>query len=181
MPHKVTSLTAADALIVILGAFAQAALDLPYRLRFANPAANYWTVAVLCAFVPILAVLAMRTIPIAWLRRTGFVVAGLVALPCLVVSSCAMLGAPARAEADKSYELLSEAQAGAVMYRLYRSDCGATCAVGLDLREERDLPLGVKLVSPKWSLYRAAEGSVKLEQSAVLVVHGENVLGKVAR
>lgn len=181
MPHRTLRLTAAVALVLIVGAFMQAALDLPYRIRFAPPAANYWVVAAGAALVPLLLLLLLRTVPKSWLRRVGIVATGVLVFPCLLISSCAMLEAPSPSQPDTSYELLSEAHANAVAYRLYRTNCGATCAFGLDLREERDLIFGVKLVSPKWSLYRASEGSVKVEQSSVLVVHGEEILGKVAR
>ncbi len=166
---------------MILAVFAQAMLDLPYRIRLANPAANYWAVAVLSILAPILVLTLARSINKAWLRRMGLVVSVLIALPCLAVSSCAMLEAPEFSETDGSYELLSEAYGGRFAYRLYRTNCGATCSYGLELREELVLPLGLKLVSPKWSLYPGSEGAVKMEQSSVLVVNGVDVLGKVAR
>jgi hypothetical protein len=172
---------AAAGLAVILALIAQAMLDLPFRIRSENPATNYWIVAGLSILAPVLLFLVARPIPNALVRRTGLVAAAVIAIPCVAVSSCAMLEAPKLSERDGSYELLSEAYAGPLAYRLYRTNCGATCAFGLELREERELPLGMKLVSPRWSLYRASEGTVKVEQSAVLVVKGEDVLGKVAR
>lgn len=166
---------------IILAVFAQAMLDLPYRVRFANPAANYWAVAVLSIAAPCLLFIVVRTITQVWLRRMGLVATVVIALPCLAISSCAMMEAPKPSEVDGSYELLSEAYAGPVAYRLYRTNCGATCAYGLELREERNFLPGMKLVSPKWSLYRASEGAVKVDHSSVLVVKGGDVLGKVVR
>lgn len=181
MPYRRLHVAAAAGLAAILVLVAQAMLDLPFRIRSENPATNYWVVAALSLLVPVLLFIVVRPIPNAWVRRIGLVATAVMALPCLAVSSCAMLEAPKPSETDGSYELLSEAYAGPLAYRLYRTNCGATCAFGLELREERDLLLGMRLVSPKWSLYRASEGAVKVEQSAVLVVKGDDVLAKVAR
>lgn len=181
MPHRKLRFAAAGVLAAILALFAQAILGLPFRIRLANPAANYWVVAALSISVPVLLFIVVRPIPKAWLRRIGLVATAVIALPCLAVSSCAMLEAPKPSQPDGSYELLSEAYAGRLAYRLYRTNCGATCAFGLELREERELPLGMKLVSPRWSQYHASEGTVKVEQSSVLVVKGEDVLARVAR
>ena len=181
MPHRSVRVIAWAALALILALCMQAMLGLPYRPRFASVRANYWAVAALAAVMPVLAFLVAKSIPRTWLRRLVFVGAGVVMLPCVLISSCAVLEAPRPAEADSSFELLSETSAGKVAYRLYRTNCGATCAYGLELREELALPFGVKLVSPKWSLYRASEGALKLEAASVLVVNGDDVLGKVAR
>jgi hypothetical protein len=181
MPHKAVRFIATMALIFILAVLAQAVLELPYRPRFASPTANYWAVAALSALTPLIAYFLARRVPRKWLRRIGYVGATALLLPCLLISSCAMLEAPRPFGPDTSYEFLSEARAGRFAYRLYRTNCGATCAYGLDLREELNLPFGTKLVSPIWSLYRASEGTVKLEESSVVVVNGGGVLGKVAR
>lgn len=125
-------------------------LDLPYRPRLSTPAANYWAVALLAVLTPALLFLVAR------------------------------FETPRPSEADGSYELVGQAQAERVSYRLYRTDCGATCSFGLELREELDLPFGVKLVMPKWSMYRAAEGTVRVEGSSLLIENGNDVLGKVA-
>ena len=101
----------------------------------------------------------------------------LLLLPSLMISGCAALEAPrVNEKVDGSYELISEASGKSSNFRLYRTNCGATCAFGLDLREERDMFLGVKLVSPIWSLYRASEGRVVVDKSTVTVIHGNNIL-----
>jgi hypothetical protein len=181
MPPKAVRFLATTALMLILVVAAQAVLGLPYRPRFASPTANYWAVAALSTLTPVLAYFLALTVPRKWLRRTGYVCATALLLPCLFISSCAMLEAPRPSGPDTSYELLSEARAGRFAYRLYRTDCGATCAYGLDLREELDLSFGAKLVSPIWSLYGASEGAVKLENSSVVVVNRGGMLGRVAR
>lgn len=181
MPLSRSHIAALVVLGLILGTFVQSALDMPYRPRFANSALNFWAVAIAALLVPILTGWVARSFSPAWPRRVGLALAVLLSLPCLLVSSCAALEAPAFAEADTGYELLSEARAGAVIYRLYRTNCGATCAFGLDLREEREFLGGIKLVSPLWSLYRASEGQLHVGQSAVRVINGGVVLAEVKR
>jgi hypothetical protein len=181
MPHRTERLVAAAALALIFALFAQTALGVPYRPRFVSPVANYWTVAVLAALTPLLAFYVARSVAQKWLRRSGLIGSVLLLLPCVLVSSCAAFLAPSSASQDAGYELVSEAKARMVTYRLYRTNCGATCAYSLELREELDLPLGTKLVSPKWSKYRASHGVLKLEESSVLILWEKNVLGKVVR
>lgn len=168
-------------LVFIAVIFLQAVLDLPYRPRFSSPALNYWIVAALAALTPVLIFLAASTIPKIWVRRTALICAMLLALPCLLVSSCALLEAPHTSEADLSYQPLSEAPTERFVYRLYRTDCGATCANGLELREELDLAFGAKLVTTRWSLYPASEGTLKLDKSSVLVVNKNSIIGAISR
>ncbi len=47
--------------------------------------------------------------------------------------------------------------------RLYRSDCGATCAYGLVLRKELDTGLGIVFVRSLWSRNRAYEGRLQMQ------------------
>lgn len=182
MPHRSSSqLLSLIALGFILVLFAQAMLGLPYRPRMTAPLGNYWAVAILAVLTPLLLFLVARTTQRKWIRQTCQVTVGLLAFPCLFVSGCAVLEAPRPSETDEAYELLAEERAERVSYRLYRTNCGATCSFGLELREELDLPLGVKLVTPKWSLYRADKGTVKVEGSSIIIVNGDDVLGRVAR
>jgi hypothetical protein len=181
MPPKAVRFLATTVLVIIVAVIAQAVLGLPYRPRFASPAANYWAVAALSALTPLLTYFLAPRIPRKWMHLSSFVGATALLLPCLFISSCAMLEAPRLFGPDTSYEFLSEVRTGRFAYRIYRTNCGATCAYGLDLREELDLPFGVKLVSPIWSLYGASEGAVKLEESSVVVVNKGGMLGKVAR
>lgn len=181
MHPKSTRFIASAGLALILAMFAQAMLNLPYRPRLASPVANYWAVAALAALTPLLGFAVARTMRSNWLRPAAYIGAALLVIPCILISSCALLEAPRAAGVDRSYELLSEARADRFSYRLYRTNCGATCPYGLELREELDLPFGVKLISPKWSLYRASEGAVRVERSAVVVVRGDDVLARVER
>jgi hypothetical protein len=166
--------TSRDAALAAIGLiftlYLQSVMNFPHQPRFTSSALNYWAVAFAALLLPVLIGLVALTLPQARRRRFGVILAGLLGLPCFFVSSCAALDAPALASSDLSYELLSEARSDSTVWRLYRTNCGATCAFGLDLREERELLGGIKLVSPKWSQYRASEGVLQLEGTKVRVV-----------
>jgi hypothetical protein len=176
MTAKATQVTPLLLLAVMLGATAQGIFGLPYQLRLSSATANYWTFSVAVIFFPILLGWLAMSISRRWIRRFSFVCAILLSLPCLAISSCAALEAPQLGHGDLSYELLSEANDDAITYRLYRTNCGATCPYGLDLRKERELFLGVKVVSPLWSKYQAFAGEVTVNDSKIQVSHGEDVL-----
>lgn len=179
--NQPTRVVAILGLTLILGSALQATFDWPYRLRFASPAANYWAVAIGGILVPILLLWLSRPLARPWVRRTGMTLACLMVVPCLLISSCAALEAPSPGSSDSSYELLSEVQTGSSAFRLYRTNCGATCAFGLDLREERDLFGGLKMVSSKWGMYRASDGELRLDQASVLVVDAGRIVARVPR
>jgi hypothetical protein len=181
MPIKRVHVFAWLLLALLAGSFVQGVLGWPYQLRFASSWVNYWAFAVAAIFFPFLAGFLVMSLSAKWARRLSFVFAALLIFPCLLMASCAALDAPQRGKVDASYELISEAGDGAVAYRLYRTNCGATCAYGLSLREERNLFLGAKLVSPRWGIYRASEGQVVLKDSKILVLDGGSVLVELSR
>lgn len=168
-------------LALLAGSFVQGVLGWPYQLRFASSWVNYWAFTVAAIFFPFLVGFLALSLSAKWARRLSFAFAVLLFIPCLLMASCAAFDAPQGGKVDESYELISEAGDGSTTYRLYRTNCGATCAHGLSLREERSLLLGTKLVSPRWELYRASEGQVVLKDSKILVVDGGGVLGELSR
>jgi hypothetical protein len=180
-PLQATRLAAAGVLLLVLAGLLQGAFDLPYRPRFANPAINHWALGMLSLAVPLLLLVLGSCVREALLRRAAYMAAALVALPCLALFGLALVTAPPLAGPDPTYELVSEAPAGELVYRLYRSDCGAACSAGLELREERELRWGLKMVSTRWFLRRATEGSVRLEPGSITVTHGADVIGTVPR
>ncbi len=176
--HRGNSLFLALLILALIAVMmTQSIYKLPYQVRFTLPALNYWIGAVMALSVPVLLFWISRSLGRKWIRGLVMSLSVLLLLPSLVISGCAALDAPAANERlDGSYELISEAAGESSNFRLYRTNCGATCSFGLDLREERDTFLGVKLVSPMWSLYRASEGRVVVEKSTVRVLHGNDVL-----
>ena len=129
---------------------------LPVKLRFATPALNYWAVLALAVSLPFaVATLLAALLPAK--RWIGFGVAWfLCAVPCSIFSLFAYYEAAsvqAQGE-DGSFMLLDSLVVDNVDYRLYLSDCGATCSWGLVVRAERDGPLGMKVVRSIWSEYK---------------------------
>ena len=160
----------------------QAILGLPFQVRFGHPAANHVALALVLVLIPTLIFWTAIFVQNKWLRRSGMCVAVLLTIPSLLISAFVIFTAPKQSEVvDSSYQLLSEVSNGSVVYRLYRTDCGATCAYGLSLRKERELLLGTKLVSPLWSLDRADKGNLVITGLTIQIVDGSNVLGVVSR
>ena len=136
----------------------------PFQVRFTHPPLNYWAVAGLFFAIPF-GVLAMtwffqgRT-----LRGIIVVAAVLVGIPAgvlgLVVSSDA--SRIQNSGVDSSFELLQEISSGKYWYRLYRTNCGATCALGLVLRKEFVTPFGLSIVNVIWSKYREDDAQLSL-------------------
>ncbi len=167
-------------LALLLAMFAQGALKLPYQLRFESPGLNYWIFAVAAISFPMLAFSVGASLSTKWARWLTYLCALILAIPCLTMASCAAIEAPLEGR-DLSYELISEAKDGNIAYRLYRTNCGATCEFGLDLREERQVFLGLNLVSPIWSRPRGHEGQVVITESQILVSIGSDILAKLPR
>ena len=157
--------------------FIQSTGGFPYQIRFSYPPLNYWFVAAMVLSIPILLFLIARQLQEGWLRGLVVVTGVLFSIPCLMFSGCTALEAPNLNEKiDESYVLISQASRGVSNFRLYRTNCGATCAYALDLRQELDLFLGLKLVSPIWSVDRTSEGHVVVDKSTVKVLSGTDVL-----
>tara|TARA_Y100000748_G_scaffold300969_1_gene300365 strand:+ start:4342 stop:4893 length:552 start_codon:yes stop_codon:yes gene_type:complete len=131
-------------------------LYLPVKLRFAAPALNYWAVWALAVSLPF----AVATLLAALLPAKRWIGSGvawfLCAAPCSIFSLFAYYEAAsvqAQGE-DGSFMLLDSVVVDSVDYRLYLSNCGATCSWGLVVRAERDGPLGTKVVRSIWSAYK---------------------------
>lgn len=181
MPAKKPHVAAWLLLALLAGVIFQVIASWPYQIRFESTWVNHWVFAVAAISFPFLAGWLALSLPGAWVRVLAQIFIILLFIPCLLIASCAALEAPRIGEVDKGYELISEAADGAVTYRLYRTNCGATCSYGLSLREERTLFLGAKLVSHTWGLDRVSEGRVVLKDSRVLVLDGEKVLVDLSR
>lgn len=156
--------------------------SLPMQLRLNSVAGNYAVCALLTMSLPLsLAWLALR-LPWRTARGLGVLAALLLALPCLLFACLvAFSGSLVQSNVDPAMEFIHEASTGAKHYRLYRTNCGATCAFGLLLREEIDLPIGMRLVTPRWSADRMENGNVVLDAQSVRVVDGDAKLWRGTR
>ncbi|MFP8967737.1 hypothetical protein ACKC9G_14230 [Pokkaliibacter sp. CJK22405] len=73
--------------------------------------------------------------------------------------------------------LLSEVRVDKHTYRLYQSNCGATCSLDLVLMDEVLWPnLGMKWVRAEWYLARQAQGSLMLDGNTLQVQDDGKVL-----
>lgn len=86
------------------------------------------------------------------MKISGILCSILIAIPAFILGMFAFMGAQDALEngEDASLEYLKQAKSELGTYRLYRTNCGATCDYGLDLRREIDLPIGIKLVDSVW-------------------------------
>lgn len=182
MPHSHTMRIPLALLALLIAAIAHAMSGLPLQVRFGYATLNYWLAGTLALLLPVMVLWVALRMSRRSLKVAGIAVSVVVALPSLAFVTLAWHeGSQITNNVDTSFELLSEGKSGLARYRLYRTNCGATCAYGLVLRQEYDSPIGVKLVTPVWSLYRASEGAVQIEGSAVRVVSGVNVLATIKR
>jgi hypothetical protein len=181
MKLKNSRIAASLVLVLLTAIFVQWYLHWPYQIRSSFLTINYWLFAIAALTFPVLLAWLVSGVTTTWARRVLLGLTFILALPCLLMSSCALLETPNINAVDNSYELLSEANDGALTYRLYRTNCGATCAYGLDLREELDLFLGFKLVSELWSKYRADQGQVYVNGSKIQVRNGSDILTELSR
>ncbi|GAA5169147.1 hypothetical protein [Viridibacterium curvum] len=166
-------------LIALVGLLTYAASGAPYQLRFAFAPLNYWIVAGMTVALPALLLWLAWLIPGKKPRLSGIALACLVALPCVVFALLALMVSPDLTGKDQSFELISETQANGTHYRLYRSDCGATCDTGLVLRQELDLSGGLRIVKKVWAQYHAHEGTVQTSGAVVQVVDSDGILASL--
>lgn len=171
--------------VLALGAIGFNIVGWPVKVRFAEPALNYWSVVVFAALLPIF------LIAVGFSARSKAVkVLCTIAAVCLLVP-CGIFAFFAQIEArdikkhgvDLSYILLSELPSGSSVMRLYRTDCGATCSYGLELRSEIDTAIGIKFVRPVWSKYRSERDAQLRAVSSqhIQVVEGRDVVSDVYR
>lgn len=134
-------------LTAILGLY----LLLPWSIRFARVELNY-LVAAVPFLIPPLPVLALGlAAQVRWRRVAWGIIAIVLAAPCVLMAVVSLIWNPdARGDFDPAMRRIDELVVGRARYRLYVSDCGATCRFELILRKELDLPLGVRVVRPLW-------------------------------
>ena len=131
-------------------------IGLPVKLRFADPALNYGAALALALLLPF----AAGTLGALAQPRSRWLIFVVVwfgcAVPCSIFSLLTYWEARGIQErgADLSYQLLDTAPGDDVVFRLYLTNCGATCSWGLDLRSERDGPFGMRVVRSIWSAYK---------------------------
>jgi hypothetical protein len=125
----------------------------PVKISFQHPALNNIVLTVLVFSIPFL------LLALAWVTRSRLVKGLLILLgiasflPAIPIGFFATIAAIDILESGKdgSFEQISALPQGSRMLRLYVSNCGATCAYGLVLQEELEIPLGLKISRKIWS------------------------------
>ncbi len=164
--------------ICSLAAFALTLISVPVAIRFTFAPLNYWFTGLSALSVPASALFWAKSMPVSSNRSLALALAAVVAVP-LVPYGLLALSESARMEgaSDPSYRLLSEVGRPIGSYRLYQTNCGASCSYGLELRREFSALNFVSAVRPVWQA--AAEDAATLRAAAngsVQVVRGEYVL-----
>jgi hypothetical protein len=172
--------SALAAVVLVLGLLIQRGFGLPFQLQFRESALNYWAVAVAFAMVPALVWWISRSLGPPWQRRLDIATI-ILFFPFLCVVIGSLLAAPTPGQIDETNLLISQSLTNGPAYRLYRTNCGTACSIGLVLKEEWDLPGGLKLVTPLWSRYRVDDGRVEIGRASIRVIAGGEVVGEVAR
>ena len=136
----------------------------PFEVRFTCTPLNYWFTVLLCIALPISAIAAAYSSRRRIVQVLGVISAILIGLPTFLFGMLAAVEAVDihKRGYDASFELLKEVSSGLSSYRLYRTNCGATCAFGLELRRELETPVGVKFVQSIWSKYREDDADLRL-------------------
>lgn len=166
-------------LVILLASVGFFWVDLPLKLRAVNPAVNYAIYSLFCFLVPLSIIALGWALRRVWFRVVAIVLVVIVGLPSGFLGILAFDNALRiqRLGYDPALEFLTEVTAGDYRYRLYRTNCGATCAFGLELRKEQFLPFSVKLIRPIWSFYGAEDGKLALSATEIEVSYE----GRVAR
>jgi hypothetical protein len=153
-------------------------LDFVYKIRFYNVYYNYLVYTILCVLLPLsvfsLSALTNNNI----IKISGLSFAAVSLMPALILAFFANIETNSikKQGSDPSFKLLDQAINNKITYRLYRTDCGATCAYGLSLQKEIDTSLGIKFVYPVWSIYKQSEGLLVTNGGFIQVVSNNKIL-----
>lgn len=154
------------------------------NIRFQNPALNSLALAFLVFSIPIL-LLALAWVTPNRLAKAALILIGIASLlPAIFIGLVATLNAIdiiGRGK-DSSFEKVSELPQGSKTLRLYVSNCGATCAYGLVLQEEFEIPIGLKLSRTLWSAYHTSDMATlqRLSDIKVRVTQSDGATNEVS-
>ncbi|MBY6213285.1 hypothetical protein KUV95_17210 [Microbulbifer agarilyticus] len=158
------------------------ALGWPYKVRSSLPQLNYFAYAVLCFGL----VVGLFSVAIfgkgAPIRITCMVLGIFFAAPAGLAGLFSTWEGVKVSEqgTDYSFEKIDEEKVSSFYYRLYVSDCGATCSHDLVLQKEIDLIFGIKLISKIWSKQNEQKAYLTVINDHLRVNGDSGVLGNVA-
>ena len=175
MPHRNSIRGPLIAVALVVGIVVCNLSSIEPQLRFQYAPLNYWVASALAFALPVSVLWLCVRVSSRATRVALALAAAVMALPCAIFVFFSLLTAPTSG-VDASFEKISQIQNGRLAFRLYRTNCGATCSFGLVLRREIDLPLGLKLVTALWGKDREDQAVVRLDSGMIQVVNRSNVL-----
>lgn len=175
MPHR-NSIRGPLIAVALIGVIVACNLSsIEPQLRFQYAPLNYWIASSLACALPVSVLWLCVRVSGRAARVALALATAVTSLPCAVFLFFCLLTAPTT-DIDPSFERISEFQEGSLAFRLYRTNCGATCSFGLVLRREIDLPLGLKLVTSLWGKDREDHAVVRRDSGMIQVVSQSSVL-----
>lgn len=156
----------------------------PIGLRVESDEANYWLALIAIIALPLSALAFSITLAHRILRTLCVAASVISLLPFGAVAIFTGLDIQKIQQRgrDTSFQVIDEASVGSFSYKLYLSNCGATCAYGLELRRELPGPFGLKLVQPLWSKYATGdEGTLRLRSESQIEILDQGKIVGVAQ
>lgn len=153
----------------------------PWLPRFSYDPLNYWFTGLAALSVPVSLLAVGACSKRMWPGALTILAAIIIAVPLVPFGAIAIYeSSNTKDEQHLSHQLLAERVAYGHLYRLYRTDCGATCSFGLELRREIEVLRYLKLVKPIWSRYQEDTATLQSSPNGELqVVRGLNILHTV--
>jgi len=136
-------------------------IEFPVELRFQNPYLNYLFILILFILLPItmFSKAYVSKNKLAWFLTSSVV---LFFSSIIIFMISFDLSDIKKYGIDPSFEVIQKVQHHNKFYRLYRTNGGATTDYGLLLREEKNLPLKLKLTKVLWKKYHEDNATLKL-------------------
>ncbi len=148
-------------LILIITILILISIDFPIEIRFQTTLFNYLFVLFLLVALLLLSYKKLSKVKSLFFKIFGFVIHLLFGIFILFFSLTSTYGV-LKNKTDPSFEMIKEIVAGNRYFRLYRTNEGATTSYGLVLREEHNLPFGLKTIKIIFSKYKVYDATIKL-------------------
>ena len=151
-----------------------------FKVRFNSPYLNYFAVSFLLFILPISALIESLFVK-GKMYKIIFGVCILVAAVPLYVGGgvAAFAGYEIYKDKRDPFKLQVDSVSNELgTFRLYQTNCGATCSFGLLLQREFDLPIGIKFTKEIWATENGTEGNGKIlsGEHSIKIIENEKVL-----
>lgn len=172
------------ALTLAVAGFASGVGHWGVNVLFQNPALNHFAFVILVLSIPVL-LMALAWVTINNWGKAALIIMGVISLfPSIPIGALAAFQGLQIFELgkDSSFEKVAELPHGSKALRLYVSNCGAICDFGLVLREEFDMPLGLKVTRTIWSANDTSDMATmrRLDDTKVQVIQRDGAIDDVS-